>query len=114
MENGTEYYQEVFDTSLNEFIAEVDGEELQRLYCGEVQQTDLTRSEFFVKVNHRNVRYCNLLKRWFIWDGYRWKVDNKNEIIKIGKSTIRKLYLQVNNLDSYDDNLVIRLSLLWL
>jgi len=43
--------------------------------------TDTGNALRFAMLAYNDCRYCALLKKWLIWDGKRWSIDEKKEII---------------------------------
>ena len=54
--------------------------------------TDLGNAQRFVNQHRRDVRYCYNWKRWLIWDGSRWRIDENGEIERKAKQTVRGIY----------------------
>ena len=40
------------------------------------------------------IRYSELQKRWYVWDGKRWKADTRAEIVEVAKETARQIYIE--------------------
>lgn len=49
------------------------------------QQTDLANARRFVELHGRDVRYCHPWKKWLVWDGRRWKIDDDGTPIRLAK-----------------------------
>ncbi len=56
--------------------------------------TDAGNGERIVALYGKDIRYCIEMKRWLVWDGKRWAVDEVNEMRQKGKHMARLLYLQ--------------------
>jgi len=41
---------------------------------------DFGNAQRFITMYGENVRYCTPMKKWLIWDGGRWKIDEKDKI----------------------------------
>jgi putative DNA primase/helicase len=41
-----------------------------------------------------HIRYCHAFKKWFIWDGYRWRDDTTGEIRRLVKRMIAEFLRQ--------------------
>lgn len=54
--------------------------------------TDLGNAEFFADLTGPFVRYCAPWKKWLIWDGIRFKLDDSGEIVAKAKMAVRALY----------------------
>jgi putative DNA primase/helicase len=49
-------------------------------------QTDVANARRFIQLHGDDVRYCHPWKKWLVWDGQRWKLDDDGGIIRLGKS----------------------------
>jgi putative DNA primase/helicase len=58
----------------------------------EFHLTDLGNAERLVHHFGDRVRYCHAWKKWIIWDGVRWTVDQTDQIRRFAKLVIRKIY----------------------
>jgi len=65
--------------------------------------TDLGNAERLVYRHGDDIRYCNSQKTWFIWDGCRWKADDTAEIMRRAKHTVRKMLLEAEQIQDFDD-----------
>ena len=54
--------------------------------------TDLGNAERLVFYFGEEIRYCPQWKKWLIWDGSRWKIDESSAIVQKAKDTVRKIY----------------------
>ncbi len=54
--------------------------------------TDLGNARRFVARYRGTLLYCDLWNRWLVWDGRRWKEDQKLEVITRAADLIRSLY----------------------
>jgi len=64
--------------------------------------TDLGNAGRFEK-QHRHVsRHCQVLGRWFIWDGKRWKFDTTNSVKRLGRDVIRTMWLALPKITDPD------------
>jgi P4 family phage/plasmid primase-like protien len=64
--------------------------------------TDTFNAKFFTDLHGENIRYCDSLGGWFIWDGKRWLRDDTFAIVKLAKKTakkIREVGMNESNLD---------------
>ncbi|HGJ66313.1 TPA: hypothetical protein ENS27_13190, partial [bacterium] len=57
----------------------------------EFKRTDMGNAERLVYHNGENIRYCNELNKWFIWNGKFWETDKTLKIYQIAKETVRKI-----------------------
>jgi hypothetical protein len=53
--------------------------------------TDADNADLFVSEHGENIRWCETLDYWLIWDGVRWKKDNDLEIERLAEKTVRDL-----------------------
>ena len=56
--------------------------------------TDLGNAQRLVALHGTDLHYCHPWKRWLIWDGTRWKVDDTAEIERRARDTIRKIFFE--------------------
>ncbi len=54
--------------------------------------TDVWSSGLFFEKYGDVIRYCDALNGWFIWDGTRWKKDEKFQILSLAKNTAKQMY----------------------
>jgi P4 family phage/plasmid primase-like protien len=59
--------------------------------------TDYGNAERLVYYHGDNMRYCEPMKKWFVWNGKRWLVDNSLEIDRLAKDTVRRIYAEALN-----------------
>jgi P4 family phage/plasmid primase-like protien len=62
--------------------------------------TDYGNAERLVYRHGENIRYCEPMKSWFIWDGKRWKCDDCLEIERLAKDTIRRIYTEAGQCEN--------------
>jgi putative DNA primase/helicase len=55
--------------------------------------TDLGNAERLLETAGSDLRYVHTWKRWLIWDGIRWAVDDNGEIERRAVSAIREIYV---------------------
>ena len=56
--------------------------------------TDLGNAERFITHHGAGIRYCNLWKKWLLWDGKRWLIDEKQQVKLYARDTVRTLYAE--------------------
>jgi putative DNA primase/helicase len=54
--------------------------------------TDMGNAQRFVLDHGANVRHCFSWRKWFVWDGRRWRVDDTGAVVRLAKATVKKLY----------------------
>ena len=56
--------------------------------------TDMGNAERLVLEHRQNARFCHPWKRWLVWDGQRWKIDDDGEVRRLAKETVRAIYTE--------------------
>lgn len=64
-------------------------------------QTDLANARRFVAMHGHSVRYCHPWKKWLVWDGCRWKIDDDGAPIRMAKTVADQIWRSANALDSH-------------
>jgi putative DNA primase/helicase len=54
--------------------------------------TDLGNAERFYRANCDNAKHCATWKKWLIWDGKRWKVDDEKQAVVLAAKVARSLW----------------------
>lgn len=54
--------------------------------------SDFFNSEMLREDWGDNIRYCAPWKKWIIWDGKRWEIDESGKVFDMGEKTIRRLF----------------------
>lgn len=54
--------------------------------------TDLGNAKRLVSQNCDKIRYCFAWKKWLVWDGKTWSIDNNGQILRLAKDTIKLIY----------------------
>ncbi len=54
--------------------------------------TDVWSANLFLEKYGENIKYCDALGGWFIWDSTRWERDDKFQILKLAKNTVKQMY----------------------
>lgn len=54
--------------------------------------TDLGNGERMVRLFGDRIKYVHSWKKWLIWDGARWKIDNTAAVARLAKRTVRSIY----------------------
>ena len=65
---------------------------------GNLHQTDLGNAERLVARHGADLRYCHPWRRWLVWDGRRWAIDDTGEIRRRAKDTTRAIYAEASQL----------------
>ncbi len=58
--------------------------------------TDLGNARRFVAWEGGALRYCHPWRRWLAYDGQRWKVDDRGEVVKRAKTIPAKIYREAS------------------
>jgi putative DNA primase/helicase len=61
--------------------------------------TQLGNSERMVFRYRNQIRYCHTWKKWLIWNGRRWKPDNRQDIYGLAKDTVRSIYSEAARME---------------
>ncbi|HID22483.1 MAG TPA: hypothetical protein EYP14_08785, partial [Planctomycetaceae bacterium] len=56
--------------------------------------TDSGNAERFARQHRQDVRYCHPWRKWVVWDGQRWKIDDTAAVDRRAKSTVRSIYAE--------------------
>ncbi|MCM3665541.1 phage/plasmid primase, P4 family [Mesobacillus subterraneus] len=59
-------------------------------------RTDLGNAERLIYRFGKDLRYNNAFKKWYIWDGKRWREDDTNQIKQMAKHTVRMIYKEAS------------------
>jgi P4 family phage/plasmid primase-like protien len=54
-------------------------------------QTDTGNAERLVAEHGDSVRFCHTWGAWLVWDGRRWQRDATSQVMRLAKSTIRRM-----------------------
>lgn len=54
--------------------------------------TDVWNAGLFIEKYGDEIRYCDALGGWYIWDGSRWKRDDTFQILRLAKNTVKQIY----------------------
>lgn len=55
-------------------------------------RTDLANSRRFVAWAGRDIRFCHAWKKWLIWDGKRWRIDEAGGTVRLAKRIVDSLF----------------------
>ena len=64
--------------------------------------TDLGNAERFIADHGRDVRYCHKWGAWLVYDGQRWRVDDRGAVVRLAKETVRKIYREAAEAEDED------------
>ena len=54
-----------------------------------------------------NIKFCAPWKKWLIWDGKRWRVDDTREIIELGRRSMEKMIKKVDKCIDGDEYMIM-------
>ena len=63
----------------------------------EFKLTDLGNAERLVHYFGNQIRYCHAWKKWLVWDGVRWAIDQTGQIQQLAKQVVRRIYREVQS-----------------
>ena len=63
---------------------------------------DLGNCERLVERFGKDLRYCHDWKKWFVWDGSRWRIDQTAEVMRWAKAVARDFHLQAADAQGSD------------
>lgn len=64
--------------------------------------TDLNNAEHFIALFGKLLRYVPEFKKWIIWDGRRWAIDDADKVLTYAKKTIRHAQQQAMQIDDVE------------
>jgi putative DNA primase/helicase len=59
--------------------------------------TDLGNAERYIKQHGSKLRYCDPWKKWLVWDGRRWAIDETVRARAMAAKTVRSIYGEARN-----------------
>jgi putative DNA primase/helicase len=69
---------------------------------GRFNLTDLGNAERLVFRHGADLRYCHPWKRWLVWDGRRWALDNTAASRRKARKTVRAIYGEARDEEAED------------
>jgi len=64
--------------------------------------TDLGNAKRLVSQHGDKIRYCFAWKKWLVWDGKTWSIDNNGQILRLAKATVKQIYTEATTIaDTY-------------
>jgi len=70
---------------------------------GEINLTDLGNAKRLTKACGNDIRYCFHTKKWYVWTGRRWAVDDKGIIYRKAKRVVQSILAEAADIE--DDEL---------
>ena len=80
---------------------------IHQLQNGLIQYTDSSVAERMQRAYGKDIRYIHAWKKWIVWDGTHWKVDNGEIIQSMGLKLVRGIYDEVRKTGDYREKLEI-------
>jgi len=81
---------------------------VNELNSGKIQFTDSTNAERLFREHGDNIRYMAAWKKWLVWSGSRWEVDESGALIQDKcLKTIRGIHREVLNTGNFRECLEI-------
>lgn len=60
--------------------------------------TDLGNAKRLVLRYGDKIRYCYAWKKWLVWDGKTWHIDNNGQILRLAKDTVKHIYYEATQI----------------
>jgi putative DNA primase/helicase len=57
---------------------------------GDINLTDLGNAKRLVKAHGHNLHHCQSTKKWYLWSGKRWVVDDKGRILRLAAQVVQE------------------------
>jgi putative DNA primase/helicase len=80
---------------------------LQQLKQGRLQFTDATNAQRLFREHGKDIRYNAAWKKWLVWNGSRWEMDEGALIHSKGLETVRNIYDDVLKTDDWRERVEI-------
>jgi len=68
----------------------------------DLRTTDLGNCERLVNAFGQELKYCHPMKKWFHWDGMRWRPDSQSIATQRAMTTVRGIYTEAAAQDTVD------------
>ncbi|MCK9327205.1 MAG: phage/plasmid primase, P4 family [Bacteroidales bacterium] len=66
-------------------------------------RTDAGNSERLVRLYGDDIRHCEMLKSWYVWDGKRWEPDTTNRMLEFATQTARNIFHEAGEAQSSEE-----------
>ena len=77
-------------TGLDSTAATVPVQDQRLTVEGDINLTDLGNAKRLVKAHGHNMHHCQATKKWYLWSGKRWVVDDKGRILRLAAQVVQK------------------------
>lgn len=65
---------------------------VNKFVTGEMQFTDITNRDYFLKAYRDVVRYCHSWNKFLLWNGTNWSIDNRGMVESMCLDFVHKMY----------------------
>jgi putative DNA primase/helicase len=72
----------------------------QHGWIDETLHTDLGNARRFIKRHGKSVRFIPEWRKWVVWNGSRWDIDNDGAAMRLAKDTVEAMYEEASQLPS--------------
>jgi hypothetical protein len=60
----------------------------------DLDNTVIGDAEFFQHMHASKAMYCGPWRKWLVWDGARWEIDDSGSVIMLAKETVLESFSQ--------------------
>jgi putative DNA primase/helicase len=79
---------------------------ISELKKGNVQFTDSTNAARLIREHGRDIRYIAAWKKWLVWNGMHWEVDEGGALIQEKNlETVRNIYDELSKTNDYRERI---------
>lgn len=71
---------------------------------GVLHCTDMGNAERFVAQHRDSMRYSPQRRKWLLWTGERWELDETGKVYQLAKETVRSIYVEASRAPSKDQS----------
>lgn len=68
-------------------------------------QTDIANARRLVRLHGDKLRYCHSWRKWLVWDGVRWGIDDAGRAVQLAKSVADAIWEEALHAAGADDAL---------
>src|SRR5688572_30123684 len=68
-------------------------------------QTDIANARRLVRLHGDKLRYCHSWRKWLVWDGVRWSIDDAGRAVQLAKSVADVIWQEALHAAGADDAL---------
>jgi len=58
-------------------------------------RTEIANAQRLVAMHGRDMRFCDPFGKWFIWDGARWRMDDRRDAERLAKQVSQALWREI-------------------